>query len=270
MNGALVDLPEARVSPVSAGLLYGWGVFTTVGVAEGRARHLGRHWTRLSAHAARLGVPLHVTMGEVEHGLAELIGLGKVVNGRARITVARGSAGPWRVGEAGTSDAWILVARFEETARPPRNLTISPYRMNSASPLAGLKSTAYVPQLLTLDEAMRRDYDDAIVLNERGEMVESSSANIFWVRDGELHTPALATGCLAGITRGLVLEAATRLRLRSSEGAWGPLALHGASEVFLTNSSRGIEPVAELDIHRFAAPGPVTALVAAAVAGTIG
>ena len=266
LNGAVLPIGDARVSPLSAGLLYGWGVFTTLGISDGRVRHSARHWARLTSHAARLGVPLEHSLADFEAGLAELVALGRISTGRARATAVRGSAGPWRDESARSSDLWILAAALDETPRPPLNLTVSPHRVNSASPLAGIKSTAYVSQLLTLDEARRRDFDDAIVLNERGEVVETSSANLFWVRDGELWTPSLGTGCLAGITRALVLEAATRLRIRAVEGAATLHVLHEAHEVFLTNSTRGVQPVAELDIHRFAAPGPVTTRLAAAVA----
>lgn len=264
-NGSLRPLEEASVSPLSAGLLYGWGVFTTLGVAEGRAGHVARHWSRLTAHAGRLGVPIEFALDDVEAGLSELITAGGIVSGRARITVARGAAGPWRDEMARPSDLWMLAAALDVAPRPPLNITVSPHRMNSASPLAGVKSTAYVTQLLILEEAKRRGFDDAIVLNERGEVVETSSANIFWVRDGELWTPSLGTGCLAGITRALVLEAASRLRIRAVEGAASMHALHEAHEVFLTNSTRGVQPVAELDIHRFAAPGPLTSRLSAAV-----
>lgn len=246
------------MSPLSAGLLYGWGVFTTLGIDEGRVRHFTRHWERLKAHAARLGVPVDATSEDVAAGIDALIATGAVESGRARITVARGSAGPWRDESARASDIWILVAAVDPGARPPLNITVSPHRVNSASPLAGVKSTAYVRQLLILDEAKHRGFDDAIVLNERGEVVETGTANVFWVRDGELWTPALGTGCLAGITRSLVIEAASRLRIRIVESASNVHALHEASEVFLTNSTRGVQPVAELDIHRFEAPGPIS------------
>jgi len=265
-NGSIRPLDEAPVSPLSAGLLYGWGVFTTLGIADGRARHIARHWSRLTAHAGRLGVPVDFALDEIEAGLAGLVTAGAIISGRARITVARGAAGPWRDENARPSDLWMLAAALDSAARPPLNITVSPHRVNSASPLAGVKSTAYVSQLLTLDEAKRRGFDDAIVLNERGEVVETSSSNIFWVRDGELWTPALGTGCLAGITRALVLESASKLRIRAVEGAAGTHALHEAQEVFLTNSTRGIQPVAELDIHRFTAPGPVTSRLSATVA----
>ena len=265
-NGSIRPLDEAPVSPLSAGLLYGWGVFTTLGISDGRAGLVARHWARLTAHAGRLGVPLDFALDDIETGLSELVTAGAIISGRARITIARGAAGPWRDENARPSDLWILAAALDRTDRPPLNITVSPHRVNSASPLAGVKSTAYVSQLLTLDEAKRRGFDDAIVLNERGEVVETSSANVFWVRDGELWTPALGTGCLAGITRALVLEAASKLRIRAVEGAASMHALHEAHEVFLTNSTRGIQPVAELDIHRFAAPGPVTSRLSATIA----
>lgn len=268
-NGSLRPLDEARASPLSAGLLYGWGVFTTLGIANGKPEHVARHWTRLVSHAGRLGVPIEYEQDVIEAALDELVAAGPIVSGRARITAVRGAAGPWRDEAALPSDMWILAAAHDAAPRAPLNITVSPHRINSASPLAGVKTTAYVSQLLILDEAKRRGFDDAIVLNERGEVVETSSANLFWVRDGELWTPAPGTGCLPGITRALVLEAASRLRIRTVEGAVSVHDLHDANEIFLTNSTRGVQPVAELDIHRYASDGPVSSRLAAAIATAV-
>lgn len=257
-NGSIRAIGDAGVSPLSAGLLYGWGVFTTLGIVGGSPRHVDRHVARLAAHAERLGIPLEYDAAAFEAALADLIVADSIGDGRARITVVRGSAGPWRDELASPSDVWVLAASIESASRPPLNLTLSPHRVNSASPLVGVKSTAYVAQLLAFEEARQRGFDEAVMLNERGEVVECSSSNIFWVRGGELWTPALGTGCLAGITRALVLEAASRLRIRAYESAATARDLYDADEVFCTSSVRGIQPVSELNMHRYPAPGPVS------------
>jgi branched-chain amino acid aminotransferase len=259
LNGEVLALGDARLSPASAGALYGWGVFTTLGVREGRARSFARHWERLEAHAARAKVPLEASREHVESGLAALLARAGFADGRARITVLRGGAGLWQTPGGRASDVLILVAERAPRPAAPLALTVSPYRIHTASPLVGVKSTAYAGFLTALDEAKNRGFAEAIVLNERGEVVEATAANVFWARDGELFTPSLGTGCLAGVTRRLVLEVAARLKVRVTEGAWPLAALHEADEVFLTNSGWGLLPVAELDIHRFKPlPGPYT------------
>ena len=101
--------------------------------------------------------------------------------------------------------------------------------------------------------------------HECGEVVEATAANLFWSRGGELFTPSLATGCVAGVTRRFVLEVAARRRVRVTEGSYPLVALGEADEVFLTNSTWGLRAVAELDIHRYAAPGTFLTTLAADV-----
>ena len=269
LNGTVKTLHEGRVSPASAGVLYGWGVFTTLGVAAGRALAFERHWERLTAHAERAGVPLDRGREVIEQGLGELIERTGVAEGRARITLLRSGAGPWQAKSAAGNDALIFVAPRASREQRPLAVTLSPHRINTSSPLVGIKSTAYFDHLLALEEARGRGFNEAIILNERGEVAEATAANVFWVRGGELYTPSLATGCLAGITRRLVLEAAEKRRMRVTEGSFALAMLGEADELFLTNSSWGVSPVGELDIHRYG-PAPIAARLAADVEGLLG
>ncbi len=269
INGRVQSLVDARVSPASAGALYGWGVFTTLGVAGGAPRAFEAHWERLSAHAARAHVPVAWTRDEIRSGLAALLAASGIAEGRARITILRASAGLWRAPSERESDAIVFVAEHVYRERKPLALTISPYRINTASPLAGIKATAYVDHLVALEEARAREFDEAVRLNERGEIVEATAANIFWARDGELFTPSLSTGCLAGITRRFVLDAATRRKIRVTEGSFPLSVLGDADEVFLTNSGWGLLQAAELDIHRYRVPGPMSTLLSEAVDAAI-
>jgi branched-subunit amino acid aminotransferase/4-amino-4-deoxychorismate lyase len=262
INGRIVPLVDARVSPASAGVLYGWGVFTTLAVREGVARAFGPHWERLSAHAARAHVRLAWERDEVEAGLAALVAASGVVEGRARVTIVRSAAGVWSAPSERESDVVVLVAERPPRSDEPVAVTLSPFRVNTGSPLAGIKATAYVEHLVALDEARSRGFAEAVMLNERGEIVEATAANVFWARDGELFTPSLATGCLAGVTRRFVLEAATRRRVRVTEGGFARTAIADADEVFLTNSGWGLLPVSEFDIHRYGGAGPMLALLA--------
>jgi branched-chain amino acid aminotransferase len=268
LNGAITPVAEARVSPASAGVLYGWGVFTTLGLRGGKPRAFERHWERLVAHAGRAAVPVERDATDVEAGLRELAGRLGLSDGRARITLLRGAGGPWREKEAGGDTLVFAAARAPRAARPLA-LTVSPYRLNTTSPLAGVKSTAFVEHLLALEEARGRGFDEALMLNERGEVAEGTAANVFWVRGGELFTPSLATGCLAGITRRLVLEVASRLRIRATEGGFPLAAVGEADEVFLTNSTWGLSPVGQFDVHRYG-QAPLAARLGAEVDKLLG
>jgi branched-subunit amino acid aminotransferase/4-amino-4-deoxychorismate lyase len=264
-NGSLLTLAEARLNPASAGALFGRGVFTTLAVREGRARGLALHWQRLIAAAERLAIPLRFADTDVAAGLRMLAERNGVVDGKARVTLLAGPSQPWPVEGAETSDLFV----FAEAAAPgtplPRTLTVSPYRISSGSPLAGIKTSCHLPTLLALDEARAREFDDAILLNERGEVVETTSANVFWLEGNRLYTPSLATGCLPGIARRLLVEAAGDLKIALEQGNFQMGALRRAREVMLTNSLWGVIGVSQVDLHRYEAPGPVTRLLSGRV-----
>jgi branched-subunit amino acid aminotransferase/4-amino-4-deoxychorismate lyase len=131
------------------------------------------------------------------------------------------------------------------------SLAVSPYRYNTFSPLVGIKSLNYLDQVLAWEEAQARDFDEAAMLNERGEIVSATMANIFWVKDGTLLTPALSTGALAGVTRGAVTELAAKLFIPVIEGVYELVDLTEADEIFLTSASYGVASVTTFDFRRY-------------------
>ncbi len=270
INGTIAPLAVARVSPASAGVLYGWGVFTTLGISGAKVRAFGAHWERLAAHASKARVPLEWSRTDVERGLGNLLAASGIAEGRARVTVTRSRAGFWGVDEGRDSDVTVMVGERPAGERKPLALTVSPFRLNTTSPLAGLKATAYVDHLVALDEARERGFDEAVLLNERGEVVEAGAANVFWSRDGELFTPSLATGCVAGVMRRFVLAAAAARRIRVTEASHPLAAIGEADEVFLTNSGWGLVPVGQFDIHSYRAPGSMMTLLARDVETAVG
>jgi len=246
-NERVIDASDAHVAPTLAGLLYGWGVFTTLRVYDGRAFEFDRHWDRTCRHAekARVAVPMH---GEqARHALNEVITANATKQGRARLTILKGEAGSWR----GVSDreAEVLIFTASDLPRPKSELaiTISPYRLLSTSQLAGIKQTAMLENLFALEEAKGRGFADAVMLNERGEIMATTAANIFWVQGDEVFTPSLATGCVAGVTRQIVQEIVARWQLHLVEGSFTVQRLHDAREVFLTSSAREIAIVSSFD-----------------------
>ena len=254
LNKRLVEAAKARLHAVRASALYGRGVYTTVAVHKGRAFLWDAHWSRLLAHAARAGIEVDFGDNETALLLARLIEANEVERGRARVhLLARAVRGRWKFegADAGASD--LLIVTADAWAHPDSlSLTVSPYRLNTHSPLAGLKTVSRLEHVLALEEARSRDFDEAVLTNERGEVAGCVAANIFWVKHGTLHTPALQTGALAGTTRACVLELAAELAVPSVEGAQGLHELGEADEIFLTSSSLGVAPVAAFDYHRYA------------------
>lgn len=123
--------------------------------------------------------------------------------------------------------------------------------------MAGLKSASYAENLLILQDASNRGWDEALLFNQHGHLCEAAMANVFLVQNGMLRTPALSSGCLPGITRAVVMEEAERLGLVCEEIDLTRGHLDAAEEIFLTSSTRGVVAVSALDGHPLV-PGPVT------------
>ena len=244
---------------LTSAMLYGHGVFTTLAVYGGRAFLWPQHWARLIEHADRTGVG-HQDFSEETVGalLTLLIDANKVKTGRARITLlVRSVRGAWNVRGTSSSQTDLLIITGD--ARPPLQedalaLTLSPYRINSFSPLAGIKSTNYLDHILSWEEARARDFHEAVMLNERGEIVSATIANIFWVTNGTIHTPALSTGAIAGTTRACVTELARELSIPLVEGIYDLPHLGEADEIFLTSSAHGVAIVTMYDFRRYTVP----------------
>jgi branched-chain amino acid aminotransferase len=261
-NDRIVEAGRAAVPATNAGLLYGWGVFTTLRVHSGEVFALDRHQERLFRHAQQTMMELRMGSDDLARAVGDLIAANRLRDGRARITVLRSDAGPWGGGGGWGSDLLIFTSSERWRAGSTTAITISPYRMTSHGPLAGIKRTAMLENLLALEEARSRDFSEALMVNERGEVVGAAAANVFWAEAGELFTPSVGTGCIAGVTRGFVIEIARRLSLSVIEGGFPIQRLLDATEVFLTSTARGIVPVSSFDLKHY---GPEQAWMSRAI-----
>src|SRR2546423_7097436 len=221
LNQRLLKATSARLHAVTAATLYGRGVFTTVAVHRGRPFLWDAHWSRLLAHAERAGVECDFGDNETALALSRLIEANGVGVGRARVhLLARASAGRWNFegGDGRASDLLMMTA--DEWHHPEEiALTVSPFRVNTCSPLAGVKTINRLEQVLAWEEARARDFDQAVVVNERGEGASATTANLFWVRQGTGRTPALATGAGAGAARAPVIPLAQGVAVPLAAGA---------------------------------------------------
>jgi branched-chain amino acid aminotransferase len=142
--------------------------------------------------------------------------------------------------------------------REPVRLALREHGRHAASPLAGVKVTSWLNNVWNLDEAQKAGFDEVVLLNERGEVAECTAANIFCVREGRVLTPPLSSGCLEGVTRGVVLEIGAAAGVRVEERALRPEDLYSADGVFISSTNRGVIAVSEINGHRIAtAPLPV-------------
>jgi branched-subunit amino acid aminotransferase/4-amino-4-deoxychorismate lyase len=264
LNGELHNEAGAKVTASSAGLLSGWGVFTTIGVRETRPIAISRHFARLRRDAEALDVEFPSDDVTLLAALGEVITKNEVANGIARLTVTRRGDGRWNC-ESG-SDCLILA---HSAPPPPPNglrVALSPFRLEARHPLAGIKSASYAGHQRAWSEARKNGFDEAVLLNSSGAVCEGTRANIFWARAGELFTPSPACGCLPGIAREIVLQAAAQKGIPAREGVFSLQEIMSADEVFLTSSTTGPRGVtefcfAENDSQTFPDSGPLTAVL---------
>ncbi len=264
LNKTMAEATKARVAPVSSAMLYGRGVFTTVAIYGGAPFLWREHWRRLQDHAERLRVECNgLTERGVGEALTKLISVNGVSEGRARvILLARSGRGIWKAKspEAKTTDLVIITGDAQRVPQAGITLAVSPYRINTSSPLAGIKSLNYLDHVLSWEEAQAREFDEAVMLNERGEIVSATMANIFWVKDGTAYTPTLSTGALAGVTRAAVIELASKHFIPLIEGVHELSDLTEAHEIFLTSAGLGVAIVTTFDFRQYSvASGSVAA-----------
>jgi len=257
LNRTMVEATKARLAAVSSATLYGRGVFTTLAVHDSKPFLWSKHWQRLAAHAAKLDIDhTGCTEKSVGEAVNKLIAFNQVKEGRARVTMlARSGRDFWKPKAASSTrktDLLIMTGDPHRVSSNGMSLAVSPYRINTFSPLAGIKSLNYLDHMLSREEARSRDFDEAVVLNERGEIVSGTTANIFWARNGTVHTPALSTGALAGITRECVIDLANKHFIPVVEGVYEMADLVDADEIFLTSSGVGVAPVTTFDFRRYA------------------
>lgn len=264
LNRTMVEATKARVAPVSSAMLYGRGVFTTVAIYNGEPFLWPQHWRRLIEHARRLSVDCS-GCGEKDVGAAleKLISVNQVRDGRARvILLARSGRDFWKTKIPGgkKTDLLIMTGEAQKVPQAGMSLAVSPYRFNTFSPLAGIRSLNYLEQVMAWEEAQAREFDEAVMLNERGEVVSATMSNIFWVKDGTAYTPTLSTGALAGVTRAAVIELASKHFIPLIEGVHELSDLTEADEIFLTSAGLGVAIVTTFDFRRYSiGPGSVAA-----------
>jgi branched-chain amino acid aminotransferase len=253
INGALHAPEDARVSVFDHGILVGDGVFETVKAVRGEAFALTRHLERLAVSAAGLGLP-EPDLSAIRQGTLDVLAGSPAWDlARIRITFTSG-VGPLG-SDRGEQGATAIVAVAEQRPFPPTgDVSVVPWPRNERGALNGLKTTSYGDNAKALAYAHEHGGAEAIFGNLAGNLCEGTGSNVFLVRGGRLITPPLSSGCLAGITRALVLEWVGGEEEDVPFGAFSE-----ADEAFLTSTTRDIQPIRAVDGVVFpATPGPVT------------
>jgi branched-chain amino acid aminotransferase len=238
-NGSLVEPAEIRLDPGDAGFLFGDGLFETLRCDDGTIRDAAAHLDRLELGLRRLKIELSEGRKDLEEALVAVAREAPRPTARLRLTVTRGAAGgPSRLITAEEAQ----LPGEEDYARGVAVRLLPQYRIDSASPLAGLKSTSYQAHRLALAHARSQGAWEALLVNEAGLLAEGSRSNVVLVlRDGAF-TPPVASGCLPGTVRRRLLEAGA-----VAERPFAQEDLAAAREILLLNSLIGVLPVCRVN-----------------------
>ncbi|WP_030551819.1 aminotransferase class IV [Streptomyces exfoliatus] len=253
VNGGLHDAEAALVSVLDHGLTVGDGIFETVKAVRGETFALTLHLERLTRSALGLGLPAP-DLDEVRRACAAVLEANPMELGRLRITYT-GGLSPLG-SERGDAGASLVVALGETGRRPDSTAVITvPWTRNERGALTGLKTTSYAENVVALARAREQGASEALFGNTVGRLCEGTGSNVFVVVDGQLLTPPVSSGCLAGITRALAVE------WTGAQEADLPLdVLDSAEEIFLTSTLRDVQAVHRVDGRELSpAPGPITA-----------
>jgi len=251
LNGNFIEEEEANVSVFDRGFLYGDGVFETLRIYNGKPFLLDRHLGRLSHGLGSLFIGEKYSFSEYLEFTCKLIETNNVTDGVLRIQATRGP-GKRGYSTTGNYNPTVLISLHEAPSVDPKNpspvkLASSIQILSDHDPFSTLKTTNKLANIVALREAEKAGMDDALLTNQNGNITGASGSNVFWIKDGALFTPPVSSGCMSGITRGMILELAVAMNLPATQQNITPTLLVGAESVFLTNSIREIRPVIQID-----------------------
>lgn len=266
VNGSVVPAEEARVSVLDNGFTFGDAVYETLRTYHGRPFELHRHLARLRASSARLGFVIPPDDAELGRQLDTLLARAQNSESYIRLIVSRGVGDISYHFDRVAGPTIVMVVKplepFPDAAyRDGIDVAVVKIRRNHPSALdPAIKSCNLLNNILAVREAQAQGAEEALLLNDRGELAEGASTNVFVVKDGSIRTPPLAAGILAGITRDVLFGLVRDLRLPLREEPISLDSLRAADEAFVTSSTREAMPIRTVDGRTVGGgrPGPVT------------
>jgi branched-chain amino acid aminotransferase len=246
-NGSIQQASDLSLAPGQVGLLSGWGVFSTLRVSDGVLFAFERHWARISRDAAAFHVAIPSDPENVRRKLLELVEANGAYNSTLRLVIVRNGGGMWAGPSNGRESDLIALTADSKDWGSGVKLAYQANGRHATCPFAGTKILSWAMNLTWLETAQRRGFDEVILLNERGEAAECTSANIFVANGNQVSTPPLSSGCLPGITREVLLCEIHVPGYTIAEKPLAPAEIESADEVFITSTTRDLLPVREIE-----------------------
>ena len=242
LNNKFLPAKEARLSALSVGVLYGFGVFETVRSYNSRIVYFDQHLKRIKNSSHLIAIRFPYTLMKLKQIIRETIKINRVRDAYVRLTL-------WKSTQQ--ADTLIVVKKYDpfplQKYKTGFSAGVSSFRQNEFSFFSGIKTTARLLYELSLREAKNKGFDEAIILNYRGYISEATRSNIFFAKKKALFTPKLECGCLDGITRKIVFDFAQDSKIKIYQGNFTTQDLCRAEEAFFTNSLMGIMPLAAVE-----------------------
>jgi len=252
-NDEIRDAGDQVLSPGQIGLMNGWGIFSTLRIYDGVPFAWDRHWKRMLRDATLMRVPFPQSSDWMMDRIARLIDANDAANATLRICVVRNRRGLFEGPEGPPPFDLIAFTRDVYQWADVMRLGVVPNARHAASEFAGVKVLSWSENLSRYERAHEQGLDEVILLNERGEVSECTSANVFLVQGSRVWTPQLTSGCLPGVTRAVLLEEVRAQGLEIFEKTVYPQDLEAADEVFLTSTTRELLPVASVEGYQLKA-----------------
>jgi len=257
VNGQGVDAAAPSIGALDHGVTVGDGAFETCKILEGVAFALHRHARRLDRSLAGLGLPA-ADHSVIDAGIEAVLAGEPIAQGRLRYTVT-GGGGPLGSDRDDSPLTYIVTAAPQPPNPDTGKLVVVPWTRNERSATAGLKTTSYAENVVALAYAKERGGVEALFSNSLGNLCECTGSNVFVVVDGDILTPDLASGPLAGVTRELVLQWCGEAGMTVRAEPLPMSILDHAQEVFITSSTKDVMGVHAIGDRAVSAPGPLTA-----------
>ena len=271
IDGKFYSEANAKVSVFDHGLLYGDGIFEGIRFYNGRVFRLEQHLERLWNSARSICLDIPMTRQEMTEALLETIRQNHLPDGYIRLVVTRG------VGNLGLNpeqcknpSVIIIVATIalyhEDFYRKGLSIvTVATRRSNPASLNPAVKSLNYLNNVMARIEANLASADEALMLNDAGNVAECTADNVFIIKHGQIFTPPITAGALQGITRSVVFDIAGEFDIKVIEADFTRHDIFVADECFLTGTAAEIVPVVKADgrIIGNGKPGPITTRIIA-------
>ena len=250
LNGQFMREEDAKVSVFDRSFLYGDGVFETLRLYNGKPFILDCHLGRLAHSLGSLYIGDPYNFDQWNEHVRELISRNSAKESILRIQVSRG-VGKRGYTSSGNYSPTTVISLHDtpspSVSDPQLDLITATGILTDHDPLSTLKTSNKLVNIIAMREAERAGAHDALLLNGKGFVTETSTSNIFAIQENNIWTPPLASGCLSGITRGYVLELAIELGIKAIQKDLDIGFLKNSEGMFLTNSVREIQSVKSLD-----------------------